>query len=243
MHDSLKYMSYNPFFRQHHHHQLTFSMWYGFDENFMLPLSHDEVVHMKGSLINKMPGDTNQKFANLRALYAYMMAHPGKKLLFMGGDIAQFAEWNFERSLDWHLLDFPLHNGLNKMLSDLNALYTRERALHQYDEKREGFEWIDDRDNGYNCISFIRKSDNPSENVYIVCNFSDETRENFPLGVPYEGEYVEIFNSQSHYYEGWKIGNTGSLQTLKQPMHGRDFFITLTLPPLGVLYLKQIVKD
>lgn len=243
MHDSLKYMSRDPIYRQHHHQQLTFSMWYGFDENFILPLSHDEVVHMKGSLINKMPGDVNQKFAHLRALYAYMMAHPGKKLLFMGGEIAQFAEWSFERSLDWHLLDFPLHRGVQKMLADLNGLYRTERALYQYDEKREGFEWIDEKDAGRNCISFIRKCDTPSENIYIVCNFSDQTRENFPLGVPYEGEYSEIFNSQSHYYEGWKIGNIGTLHTTKKEMHSYPYMIEMTLPPLGVLYLKQIVKD
>jgi 1,4-alpha-glucan branching enzyme len=242
MHDSLKYMSFDPIYRQHHHHQLTFSMWYGFDENFMLPLSHDEVVHMKGSLINKMPGDVNQKFAHLRSLYAYMMAHPGKKLLFMGGEIAQFSEWGFERSLDWHLLGYPLHGGVKKMLSDLNALYSQERALHLFDDKHEGFEWIDDRDHSRNCISFIRKSDNPLENIYVVCNFSDQMRVDFPIGVPYDGEYIEIFNSQSHYYEGWNIGNIGPLRSVQQPMHGREYTVVLTLPPLGVLYLKQIVK-
>ncbi|MFA6144275.1 MAG: 1,4-alpha-glucan branching protein GlgB [Sulfurimonas sp.] len=240
MHDSLKYMSYDPIHRQHHHQQLTFSMWYGFDENFMLPLSHDEVVHMKGSLINKMPGDNNQKFAHLRTLYAYMMAHPGKKLLFMGGEIAQYAEWNYERSLDWHLLENPLNKGLRRMVSDLNHLYRNERALHFYDEKREGFEWIDDQDYQHNCLSFIRKSDNPDENIYVICNFADDTREFYRIGVPYEGEYTEIFNSQSHYYEGWEIGNTGSLTAKREPMQSRDYSITLTLPPLGVLYLKRI---
>ncbi len=159
MHDTLKYMGYDPIHRQYHHNQLTFSLWYAFDEHFMLPLSHDEVVHMKGSLINKMPGDTNQKFANLRVMYAYMMAHPGKKLLFMGGDIAQYAEWNFEKSIDWHLLENPLHAKLQRMVRDLNLIYRQERALHQYDEKHVGFEWIDDADHQHNCISFMRKSD------------------------------------------------------------------------------------
>jgi 1,4-alpha-glucan branching enzyme len=243
MHDSLKYMSFDPIYRQHHHHQLTFSMWYGFDENFMLPLSHDEVVHMKGSLINKMPGDNNQKFAHLRTLFAYMMGHPGKKLLFMGGEIAQFAEWSFERSLDWHLLEYPLHRGLNAMVKDLNALYVKERALHWYDEKREGFEWIDDRDYTRNCISFIRKSDNPAENIYVVCNFSDETRHHFPIGISESGEYVEIFNSQSEKYEGWNICNSAPLLSIAEPMHGRPNRLLLTLPPLGVIYLKQIVKE
>jgi 1,4-alpha-glucan branching enzyme len=243
MHDSLKYMSYDPLYRQHHHHQLTFSMWYGFDENFMLPLSHDEVVHMKGSLINKMPGDTNQKFAHLRTLFAYMTAHPGKKLLFMGGEIAQYAEWNFERSLDWHLLDNPLHKGLNKMVSDLNRLYSDERALHMYDVMREGFEWIDDRDYSHNCLSFVRKSDNPSDNVYVICNFADTTRENYHMGVLEEGEYVEIFNSQSSLYEGWNIKNNESLHTFHESTHGREFSISMTLPPLGVVYLKQKTAD
>jgi 1,4-alpha-glucan branching enzyme len=242
MHDTLKYMSYDPIYRQHHHSQLTFSMWYAFDENFMLPLSHDEVVHMKGSLINKMPGDTNQKFANLRAMYAYMMAHPGKKLLFMGGEIAQFAEWNFKQSLDWHLLAYPLHANLQKMLSDLNLIYRKERALHLYDEKREGFEWIDESDFQHNCISFMRKSDDPEETVYVLCNLADATRECYQVGVPYAGEYEEIFNSQSAYYEGWNIGNTGPIKALEEPMHGRPYSLTLTLPPLGVLYLKRVVE-
>ncbi|MDD5211612.1 MAG: 1,4-alpha-glucan branching protein GlgB [Sulfuricurvum sp.] len=240
MHDTLKYLSYDPIYRQHHHQQLTFSMWYGFDENFMLPLSHDEVVHMKGSLINKMPGDNKQKFAHLRSLYAYMMAHPGKKLLFMGGEIGQFAEWNFERSLDWHLLEMPLHCGLQKMVRDLNHLYRTQRALHQYDEKREGFEWIDDGDYSHNCISFVRKSDISDEAIIVLCNFSDETRSSYRVGVPYEGEYTEIFNSQSMYYEGWNIGNVGPITAQKEQMHGRDYSLSLTLPPLGVLYLKRV---
>ena len=240
MHDSLKYMSYDPIYRQHHHAQLTFSMWYGFDENFMLPLSHDEVVHMKGSLINKMPGDNNQKFAHLRTLYAYMMAHPGKKLLFMGGEIAQYAEWNFEASLDWHLLESPLHSGLQKMVSELNALYKEERALHQYDEKREGFAWIDDQDSSHNCISFVRKSDNINENIYIVCNFSDATRDLYPLGVAQEGEYVEIFNSQSSHYEGWSIGNTALMSAEVEARCSMPCTLRITLPPLGVIYLQHV---
>lgn len=240
MHDTLKYMSYDPVYRQHHHHQLTFSFWYAFDEHFMLPLSHDEVVHMKGSLINKMPGDNNQKFANLRAMYAYMMAHPGKKLLFMGGDIAQYAEWNYKKSLDWHLLENPLHAKLHKMVGDLNQLYRKERALHQYDEKHAGFEWIDDGDYQHNCLTFMRKSDDPDETVYIVCNFSDETRHGYRIGMPYDGEYKEIFNSQSSEYEGWNIGNPETLKTTKETTHGRDYTLELTLPPLGVVYLKRI---
>lgn len=243
MHDSLQYLSYDPVFRQHHHEQLTFSMWYGFDENFMLPLSHDEVVHLKGSLINKMPGNNDQKFANLRALYGYMMAHPGKKLLFMGGEFGQFSEWNFEQSLDWHLLEYPLHRNLQKMVSDLNLLYRQERALYLYDEKREGFEWIDDGDYRHNCISFLRKSDNPEDTLVILCNFADETHEFYRIGVPFEGEYEEIFNSQSHYYEGCNIGNTGVLQAVAEPLQGRNYSLILTLPPLGVIYLKKVSTE
>jgi 1,4-alpha-glucan branching enzyme len=240
MHDTLKYMSYDPIHRQHHHHQLTFSLWYAFDEHFMLPLSHDEVVHMKGSLINKMPGDDNQKFANLRAMYAYMMAHPGKKLLFMGGEFAQYSEWDFENSLDWHILENPRHARLQKMLADLNFIYKNERALYQYDEKQLGFEWIDDGDYQHNCISFIRKSDNPDENVYVVCNFADATRSAYKVGVPYEGAYEEIFNSQSSYYEGWNIGNSGPIRASKEWIHGREYSLELTIPPLGVIYLKRV---
>jgi 1,4-alpha-glucan branching enzyme len=172
-------------------------------------------------------------------MYAYMMAHPGKKLLFMGGDIAQYAEWNFEKSLDWHLLENPLHSNLQKMVSDLNLIYRKERALYQYDEKQIGFEWIDDGDYQHNCISFMRKSDDVDETVYVFCNLADETREFYKVGVPYEGVYEEIFNSQSSYYEGWDIGNTGPITAHKEPMHGRDYSIRLTLPPLGVIYLKR----
>ncbi len=238
MHDTLKYSSFDPIYRAFHHKQITFSMWYAFDENFMLPLSHDEVVHMKGSLINKMPGSQEQKFANLRALYAYMMAHPGKKLLFMGGEFAQYAEWNYEKSLDWHLLDNPLHAKLQKMISDLNAIYIKERGLHQYDEKREGFEWIEDGDYTHNCISFIRKSDTPSQNIIVICNFADTTHSAYRIGVPCKGEYEEIFNSQSEYYEGWNIGNSGVLKSEAIPMHNKEHSISLTLPPLGVIYLR-----
>ncbi len=241
MHDTLKYMGYDPIYRQHHHNQLTFSLWYAFDEHFILPLSHDEVVHMKGSLINKMPGDTNQKFANLRAMYGYMMAHPGKKLLFMGGDIAQFAEWDYKQSIDWHLLAYPLHAKLQKMVSDLNLIYQKEAALYLYDEKHDGFEWIDDGDYQHNCISFMRKCDLPDETVYVVCNFADKTRHNYKMGMPYDGKYKEIFNSQSLDYEGWRMDNTDTLTANKEPMHGREYSVCLTLPPLAVVYLKKIL--
>jgi len=240
MHDTLKYSSFDPVYRAFHHKHITFSMWYAFDENFMLPLSHDEVVHMKGSLINKMVGGKEQKFANLRALYSYMMAHTGKKLLFMGGEIAQYSEWDYEGSLDWHLLEEPHHKKLQKMVSDLNYLYKTERALHFYDNKRDGFEWIEDGDYIHNCLSFVRKSDKIEESIIIICNFADETQNEYRVGVPLEGEYQEIFNSQSKYYEGWNIGNTGILKSEKIMMHNRENSISLTLPPLGVIYLKVV---
>ena len=241
MHDSLKYFSYDPIYRQHHQGQLTFSMWYAYDENFLLPLSHDEVVHMKGSLINKMPGTHEDKFANLRALYAYMIAHPGKKLMFMGGEIAQSSEWSFERSLDWHLLEYSIHKKLQLMVSDVNALYKNQRALHLYDEKREGFEWVNDADSGHNCISFIRKSDRLEETILVVCNFSNQVLNNYRVGVPENAQYEEIFNSQSLYYEGCNIGNTGPLTAEDISVDTRKYSISITLPPVGVLYFKKVV--
>jgi 1,4-alpha-glucan branching enzyme len=243
MHDTLKYFSYDPIYRQHHHHQLTFSMWYGFDENFILPLSHDEVVHMKGSLINKMPGTTDQKFANLRALYAYMMAHPGKKLLFMGAELAQFAEWDYRRSLDWHLLDFPLHEGIRQLLASLNACYRSEPALYRLDTERDGFEWIDDRDSAHNCLIFLRKSGNPEDDIIIVCNFSDQTREGFSVALPRGGVWKEIFNSQDARYDGWAIGNPEPIEALPEPLYDRPYSMKVTLPPLGVLYFKRFSEE
>ena len=241
MHDTLKYMSYDPIYRQHHHHQITFSLWYAFDEHFMLPLSHDEVVHMKGSLINKMPGDESKKFSNLRAMYAYMMSHPGKKLLFMGSEIAQYSEWNYEGSLDWHMLANENHAKLQNMLRDLNKLYKQEEALYKYDDQHKGFEWIDNSDYQSNTLSFIRKADDAAHNVYVLCNFSDTTKSAYRVGVPFSGEYEEIFNSQSHYYAGSNIGNMGVLKSKKEPMHNKEYSIELTLPPLGVIFLKQII--
>lgn len=240
MHDSLKYFSFDPIYRQHHHQQLTFSMWYAYDENFLLPLSHDEVVHMKGSLINKMPGSTEDKFSNLRALYAYMIAHPGKKLMFMGGEIAQFAEWNYQQSLDWHLLDFPLHKKLQQMVSDINALYKKHKALHQYDEKREGFEWVNANDAQRNCISFLRKSDNADDTLLIVCNFSNQMLEHYRVGVPEEAKYEEIFNSQSECYEGCNIGNTTQILSKEISVDTQKYSISITMPPVGVLLFKKV---
>ncbi len=238
MHDTLDYFKKDPIYRQFHHDRLTFTIWYAFDENFLLPLSHDEVVHMKGSLINKMPGLYEDKFANLRALFSYMTAHPGKKLLFMGGEFAQFAEWNYKQSLDWHLLDFPLHKGMQKLVKDLNKLYQTEEALYKYDVERKGFEWIDYTDHQNNIISFIRRGE--KESIVVVCNFAPVERIGYRIGVDEEGFYREIFNSDSLVYGGRNIGNLGGKEAENIPMHGRRYSLSLTLPPLGVLYLKKV---
>jgi len=238
MHDTLKYFKNDPIYRQHHHGQLTFSFIYMYNENYILPLSHDEVVHMKGSLINKMPGDNNQKFANLRAMYAFMIAHPGKKLLFMGGEFGQFAEWNFEQSLDWHLLDNPQNRGVQNTIKSLNKLYKDEPALHKNDNEVEGFEWIDETDYQANVIAFIRKGDNKDNDIIIVCNFSDKVHEGYPIGISKEGLYEEIFNSQDPQFDGWNITNDEPIRSQEAEQHGRKFRLDVTLPPLGVVYLK-----
>lgn len=237
MHDTLNYMKLDPIFRQYHHHELTFSFVYMFNENYVLPLSHDEVVHMKGSLINKMPGDDEQKFANLRALFAYMTAHPGKKLLFMGGEFAQWREWNYKESLDWHLLKYPKHRGVQELVKELNRLYKSEKALHLYDCEPKGFEWIDELDYKSNVISFIRKSD--EDEIIVICNFSGAIRENYRIGLPKEGIYREIFNSQDKRFGGWDIKNPNPIKSEKIEHHGRKDSLSLTLPPLGVVYLKK----
>ncbi len=242
MHDSLKYFKTDPIYRQYHHDQLTFSIWYAFDEQFVLPLSHDEVVHMKGSLINKMAGDENQKFANLRALFAYMMAHPGKKLLFMGGEFAQWAEWNYQQSLDWHLLSYERHRGIQRLVADLNRLYREQAALYLYDEKHQGFAWIDYHDVHHNVIAFERRCDDPKESVVVVCNFSDQVLEGYRIGVPYAKAWTEIFNSQYRRYGGWDITNPQPLRVEEVSMHGYAQSIVLRLPPLGVVYFKQVEK-
>ncbi len=242
MHDTLKYFSFDPIYRQHYQEQLTFSIWYAFDENFVLPLSHDEVVHMKGSLINKMSGDENQKFANLRAMIAYMIAHPGKKLLFMGDEFAQFREWDYKKSLDWHLLKEPRHKGLSKMICSLNLIYKNEKALYQYDGEHQGFEWIERVDNTHNTISFFRKSDNEDKTIIVVCNFADNVRNNYRVAVPKEGIYKMIFNSQSSRYEGWSYDNDGIYKSEKVLAWGKENSINFDMPALSVVYFKYESK-
>ena len=240
MHDILKYMKFDPYFRQEHHENLTFSFVYAFFENYVLPLSHDEVVHMKGSLVNKMPGENNKKFASLRALFAFMIAHPGKKLLFMGGEFAQFAEWNYEKSLDWHLLEHAEHQGVQESVKVLNKLYRDEPSLHKNDVEKEGFTWIDENDNRANVISFIRKGAKNQKPIVIVCNFADKEHKGYPIGLPSKGEYMEIFNSNSEVFGGTSQVQTKILKSKTKTYHGRKNSLELDLDPLSVVYLKKV---
>jgi len=240
MHDILKYMKFDPIHREHHHKDLTFSFVYMFNENYVLPLSHDEVVHMKGSLINKMPGDHYKKFANLRALFSLMMAHPGKKLLFMGGEFAQFAEWNYQQSLDWHLLEYKEHQGVQNLVKTLNGLYKNESALYRNDVEKEGFEWIEENDYSANVISFIRKGAKNRKPVIIVCNFADKEHKGYRLGLPSKGKYQEIFNSNSEEFGGYGSLNPETLNSIKEECHNRANMLYLSIPPLSVIYLKKV---
>ncbi len=235
MHDTLFYMSRDPVYRKYHHDQLTFSIWYAFHENFVLPLSHDEVVHGKGSLLNKMPGDDWQKFANLRALFGYMWTHPGKKLLFMGGEIGQWREWNHDDSLDWHLLQYGPHQGLRRCVSDLNRLYRAEPALHEIDFGNEGFEWVDVHDWAASVVSYLRKARDPNNALLVVCNFTPVPRHGYRVGVPRPGYWREVFNSDAALYGGSNLGNGGGVESAPEPAQGRAHSLTVTLPPLSVL--------
>lgn len=238
MHDTLKYMSLDPIARKHHHNLLTFRMLYAFNENFVLPLSHDEVVHGKGSLIGKMPGDYWQKFANLRVLFGYMYAQAAKKLLFMGGEFGQWQEWSHDRSLDWHLLDYPMHAGLQRWVTDLNHIYRQEKALHELDFSWEGFEWIDCNDWEQSVISLIRKSKSTDEAILVVANFTPVPRYNYRLGVPNNGFWQELLNSDSGDYGGSGVGNFGGVTAEEIPCHDRAFSVNIHLPPLGILFFK-----
>jgi 1,4-alpha-glucan branching enzyme len=239
MHDTLLYMSKDPVYRKYHHNDLTFSFYYAFTENFCLSLSHDEVVHGKGAMGAKMPGDDWQKFANLRLLLGYMFAHPGKKLLFMGIELAQWSEWKHENSLDWHLLQWGPHQGVHQWVKDLNKLYRNEPALFERDFTPDGFEWIDLNDYQQGVISFIRKSADGKSKVVVVCNFTPMTWHDYHVGVPEEGTWKEILNSDAAIYGGSSQGNMGAKQTIKEPFHGRSHSLSLTIPPLGVLFFKK----
>jgi len=238
MHDTLDYFSKDPIFRKYHHNQLTFSIWYAFSENFLLPLSHDEVVHGKGSLIGKMPGDEWQRNANLRLLFGYMYGHPGKKLIFMGGEIGQWKEWNHEEGLEWFVLEYPFHRGIRDWVRDLNHLYRNEPALYKLDFSQEGFEWVDFHDWQQSIISFIRKAGEGNQVILVICNFTPVPRYNYLVGVPEAGFWKELLNSDSTYYAGSGLGNGGGVMTTNIPWNGRPYSLSLTLPPLSVLFFK-----
>jgi 1,4-alpha-glucan branching enzyme len=238
MHDTLKYLANDPIHRKYHHTQLTFRMLYGFTENFVLPLSHDEVVHGKGSLIQKMAGDEWQKFANLRLLFGYMFAQPGKKMLFMGCEFAQVREWAHDSSLDWHELQSPYHRGVQSWVEQLNRLYRNQPALHELDTDPRGFEWIDCNDSVTSTISLLRKGKSAKQNVVVICNFTPVPRMGYRLGVPQSGFWRELLNSDAAEYGGSGLGNLGGVQAEEIESHGRAHSITLTLPPLAVLYFK-----
>jgi 1,4-alpha-glucan branching enzyme len=237
MHDSLRYMSREPVHRKHHQNDLTFGLLYAFTENFVLPLSHDEVVHGKGSLIDRMPGDLWQKFANLRAYFAFMWTHPGKKLLFMGGEFAQWREWDADGSLDWHLLEAPEHRGVQSLVGDLNRLYRAQPALHELDCDGRGFEWIDASDSQQSVLSYLRRARDPEDFAVTVANFTPVPRPGYRVGVPGPGFYAEWINTDAVAYGGSGIGNLGGVEAEAVPCHGRPWSVVLTLPPLATLVL------
>ena len=238
MHDTLDYFKQDPINRKYRQNQLTFGMWYAYSENFVLPLSHDEVVHGKGSLLGKMPGDEWQQFANLRLLYGYMWGHPGKKLLFMGGEFGQKREWQHEESLEWHVLQYPLHAGMRNWVRDLNAFYRAEGALYALDYSRGGFEWVDCNDAQNSVVAFLRRGEQATDLVLVVCNFTPVVRENYRIGVPRGGFWRECLNSDASNYGGSGQGNFGGVEASPLPAHGREHSLSLRLPPLAVVMLK-----
>ena len=234
MHDTLDYMALDPIYRRYHHGELTFSLWYAFTENFILPLSHDEVVYGKRALLDKMPGDRWRKFANLRLLYGYMWTHPGKKLLFMGGEFGQWREWHHEGQLDWFLTGEPDHSGLQHWLRDVNLRYRATPALHQLDFDPAGFQWIDMHDSDDSVLTYLRLAADGSP-VLVACNFTPVVREGYRVGVPLPGRWNELLNSDAPVYGGSGVGNLGGAQAEPTPWHGREHSLRLTLPPLGFL--------
>jgi 1,4-alpha-glucan branching enzyme len=239
MHDMLDYFSVDPIYRKFYHNKITFSLLYAFTENFVLPISHDEVVYGKRSLLWKMPGDDWQKFANVRAFMAYMFAHPGKKLFFMGCDIGDYNEWNHNASVPWQILQFPLHAGLQACMQELNRLYREQPAMHQVDFEYAGFEWVDIADVEKSIISFIRRAEKGSEYMLFVCNFTPEPRRNYEIGVPEAGFYEELLNTDAAAFGGSNMGNGGGVTARKVPKHFRPYSISITLPPLAVVAFKR----
>jgi 1,4-alpha-glucan branching enzyme len=239
MHDILTYVGKDPVYRRWEHQHLTFSMLYAWNENFILPFSHDEVVHGKGSMMSKPPGDEWQKAATLRALYSYMYAHPGKKLLFMGAEFGQWNEWYHETSLDWHLLERPIHAGLLRFVEDLNRLYVTTPALFEVDFEAGGFEWIDCHDHESSIISLIRRAHRHDDAVVAIFNWTPIVRQRYRVGVPEAGYYKELLNSDAWYYGGGNVGNEGGVHSEPIPAHGHAQSLHLTLPPLGGVFLKR----
>jgi 1,4-alpha-glucan branching enzyme len=241
MHDTLHYMEEQPIYRQWHHTEMTFGLIYAFSENFVLPLSHDEVVYGKGSLIRKMPGDDWQRFANLRAYFGFMWGHPGKKLIFMGGEIAQWREWNHDGMLDWDLLDQPRHRGLQTLVGDLNRLYTEQPALHQRDCVPTGFRWVVGDDAMNSVFAFIRFGEDDGRMVLVVSNMTPVPRVGYGIGVPRQGFWRELLNTDAEVYGGSNMGNAGGVETVAQPMHGEAHTLYLTLPPLSTVFLSPVI--
>jgi 1,4-alpha-glucan branching enzyme len=239
MHDMLRYSHENPVHRRWHHNLITFSMLYAFTENFILPFSHDEVVHGKGAMLDKMPGDVWQKYATLRTLYGYMYAHPGKKLLFMGNEFGQWREWNHDHSLDWHLLDDPAHQGIHRLVRDLNTLYRAQPSLYECDFDGSGFRWIDCNDNENSVVSVVRYAQDRRDCLVMVFNFTPVPRPGYRIGVPEPGHYAELLNSDASIYGGGNVGNLGGVHTEPVAAHGFGQSVRLMVPPLGCLYLKR----
>ena len=240
MNDTLKYFQQQPLFRKYQHDKLTFTIWYAFTENFVLPLSHDEVVHGKGALIGKMPGDEWQQFANLRLLYGLMWTHPGKKLLFMGGELGQRREWQHDESLEWHVLQYPQHHGVQSWVKDLNSVYRQEKALHEKDFSGDGFAWIDAQNWEESVISFLRYGKHRDDTVLVVCNFTPVPRHDYVVGAPRGGQWQEILNSDAALYGGSGMGNLGQVEASSQAAHGHFHSLSLTLPPLAVVVFKPV---
>ena len=243
MHDTLKYFKEDSINRKYHHNEISFSLTYAFTENFMLPLSHDEVVHGKGPLIGRMPGDEWQKFANLRLMYTYMYTHPGTKLLFMGGEFGQTSEWNHDESLQWHLTEFAPHSGTQKAIKDLNKLYKKEKALFENSFSHEGFEWIDHNDYENSVITYIRKGKSVKDTLIVICNFTPVIRENYRVGVPFKTPYNLVFNSDDKKYFGSGYAAKKSVKATKSEWQGREFSITYNLPPLSAIVLKPKFEE
>jgi len=243
MHDILDYMARDPLYRRFHHNTLTFRLLYAFSENFILPLSHDEVVYGKGSLLSKMPGPDLQKFANLRLLLGYMYAQAGKKLLFMGGEFGQWHEWYHEASLDWHLLEYGPHAGLQRWVEDLNALYRQTPALYEGDCEPWGFAWIDCNDAELSVVSFLRQGQSSQALVLVVCNFTPVPRHNYRVGAPCDGVWREVLNSDASHYGGSGHGNLGVVEATPVPHHGRPYSLTLNLPPLAVVFFARAIAE